>query len=134
VVDDGASFARPAFIRRAQGVTRGFKSLNASGSVAAPGGGRDAFRARKKNGPAMPARRLGAILRESARIGRAGVVRLLLHLLADLLHVLAGTLHGVAGDEEIGGKQGKQCQGNDALHGTLLWNGLDRGASLRPAP
>src|SRR5690606_7723648 len=63
----------------------------------------------------------------SARIGPAGFLRLLLHLLAHFLHVLPGAAHGVAGDEEVGAEQREDCQGNDALHGTLLWNGWDRG-------
>src|SRR3546814_13109586 len=75
-------------------------------------------------GPSLVPRQARIVV-ASARIGRTGSVGGFFDLLADLLHVLGGTLHRVAGNQEVGGKQREQGKGDDALHGTLLyeWGG-----------
>src|SRR3546814_8559095 len=69
--------------------------------------------------------RQARIVVASARIGRTGIVGCFFDLLADLLHVLGGTLHRVAGNQAVGGKHREQGKGDEALHGTLLyeWGG-----------
>src|SRR3546814_5749761 len=75
-------------------------------------------------GPSLVPRQARIVV-ASARIGRTGSVGGFFDLLADLLHVLGGTLHRVAGKQEVGGKQREQGKGDDALHGTILyeWGG-----------